>query len=55
MANVLGSNRKAIVGYKLTYPQEKIFLGTLGEMITMTEDLPKGEFVVVISKVLKKS
>ncbi len=54
MATVLGSNRKAMLGYKLTYPEEQVFIGTIGEIITMTEGLPKGEFVVVIRKRVKR-
>ncbi len=54
MATVLGSNRKAMLGYKLTYQDEKVFIGTIGEIITMTEGLPKGEFVVIIRKKVKK-
>ncbi|MDY6915771.1 MAG: 16S rRNA (cytidine(1402)-2'-O)-methyltransferase [Candidatus Cloacimonadota bacterium] len=50
MKKVLGSNREAIIAYKLTYPQEKLFWGTLAELTTMTQDLPKGEFVFILKK-----
>jgi 16S rRNA (cytidine1402-2'-O)-methyltransferase len=54
MATVLGSNRKAILGYKLTYQDEKIFTGTIGEILMMTDGLPKGEFVIVIKRKVSK-
>lgn len=47
----LGDNRNAIIAYKLTQPQEKIFWGTLQELAIMTEDIPKGEFVMIIKKI----
>jgi len=50
MKKILGQNRQAIVAYKLTQPQEKIFWGNLKELITMTQDLPKGEFVFILRK-----
>ncbi len=48
MYKVLGSSRRAAIAYKLTTPQEKVFNGTLHELIKMTEDLPKGEFVFLL-------
>ena len=50
MSKMLGENRQAIIAYKLTYPQEKFFWGTLKELSIMTEDLPKGEFVFILKK-----
>ena len=46
----LGDNRNAIIAYKLTQPQEKIFWGTLKELALITETLPKGEFVLILKK-----
>ncbi|MDP8203320.1 MAG: 16S rRNA (cytidine(1402)-2'-O)-methyltransferase [Candidatus Tenebribacter mawsonii] len=50
MKNILGVNRQAIIAYKLTQPNEKIFWGSLHELITMTQELPKGEFVFILKK-----
>lgn len=47
---VLGKKRQAIIAYKLTQPQEKIFWGSLEELSIMTQDLPKGEFVFILKK-----
>ncbi len=47
---VLGPKRNAVLAYKLTQPEEKIFWGTLEEMRIMTENLPKGEFVFILKK-----
>ena len=46
----LGGKREAIMAYKLTQPQEKIFWGNLKELSLMTEELPKGEFVFILKK-----
>ncbi|MFC1887677.1 16S rRNA (cytidine(1402)-2'-O)-methyltransferase [Candidatus Cloacimonadota bacterium] len=51
MKKFLGRNREAFVCYKLTQPEEKIFWGTLEELQIMTEDLPKGEFVIILKKI----
>ncbi len=50
MAKMLGNNRRIIIAYKLTQPQEKFFVGTLEEVMIMTKDLPKGEFVIILRK-----
>ncbi|MCF7857964.1 MAG: 16S rRNA (cytidine(1402)-2'-O)-methyltransferase [Candidatus Cloacimonetes bacterium] len=47
---ILGANRQAIIAYKLTQPKEKLFWGNLQELVTMTQDLPKGEFVFILKK-----
>jgi 16S rRNA (cytidine1402-2'-O)-methyltransferase len=47
---VLGPRQNAVLAYKLTQPEEKFFWGTLGEMKTMTENLPKGEFVFILKR-----
>ncbi len=51
MKKYLGKNRKVIICYKLTQPEEKIFWGTLEEILIMTEGIPKGEFVVILEKI----
>lgn len=50
LKKILGQNRQAIIAYKLTQPQEKILWGNLKELVTMTQDLPKGEFVFILRK-----
>jgi 16S rRNA (cytidine1402-2'-O)-methyltransferase len=50
MSKVLGNSRKGIIAYKITYPQERFFFGTLKELTIMTENLPKGEFVFILNK-----
>ena len=54
MIKVLGSQRQAVIAYKLTQPQEKIFWGDLKELSQMTEELPKGEFVFILKKLESK-
>ncbi len=51
MKKTLGANRQAIIAYKLTQPNEKIFWGNLQELILMTQELPKGEFVFILRKI----
>jgi len=51
MKKTLGENRQAIIAYKLTQPNEKIFWGNLQELILMTHELPKGEFVFILRKI----
>lgn len=48
MKMVLGGNRRGIIAYKLTSPEERILSGQLSELVKITEDLPKGEFVFVL-------
>ncbi len=48
MEIVLGGQRKVMLGYKLTQPEEKFIEGTIKEMRFMTSELPKGEFVLVL-------
>ena len=50
MIRVLEPQRQAVIAYKLTQPQEKIFWGNLKELSQMTEELPKGEFVFILKK-----
>ena len=52
LKKVLGPNRQAIIAYKLTQPNEKIFWGNLQELILMTQELPKGEFVFILKKIM---
>jgi len=51
MKKILGQNRQAIIAYKLTQPEEKIFWGSLHELIIITKELPKGEFVFILRKI----
>ena len=51
MKKILGANRQAIIAYKLTQPSEKIFWGSLQELILMTQEIPKGEFVFILRKI----
>ncbi len=51
MKKILGANRQAIIAYKLTQPNEKIFWGSLQDLTTMTQELPKGEFVFILRKI----
>lgn len=50
MISVLSGKREAIIAYKLTQPEEKFFWGNLRELQTMTENLPKGEFVFILKE-----
>ncbi len=50
MEGVLGRDREAMIAWKLTYPDEKVLWGTLSELLKMTDDLPKGEFVLILKK-----
>lgn len=45
---IVGKNRRGIIAYKLTMPQEKFFFGTLQELKDM--EIPKGEFVFILKK-----
>ncbi len=54
MKMILGGKRQAMLFYKLTQPEEQIFWGNLDELITMTSELPKGEFVIILKKVQKR-
>ncbi len=51
MKKILGPNRQAIIAYKLTQPNEKIFWGNLQELSIMIQELPKGEFVFILRKI----
>ncbi len=45
---VLGKERQGIIAYKLTHPDEQVLCGNLEDLIKMTTELPKGEFVFVL-------
>ena len=51
LKKILGPNRQAIIAYKLTQLNEKIFWGSLQELSVMIQELPKGEFVFVLRKI----
>ncbi len=50
MADVLGENRKVRLMYRLTYPEEQVFVCNLGELKSLSQSLPKGEFVLLLEK-----
>jgi 16S rRNA (cytidine1402-2'-O)-methyltransferase len=50
MASILGPQRKIRLFYKLSYPEEKVWICTLGELQKIVEDIPKGEFVLLLEK-----
>ena len=52
LKKILGPNRQAIIAYKLTQPNEKIFWGSLQELTIMIQELPKGEFVFILRKII---
>lgn len=45
---IIGENHPAFLAYKLTQPEEKLWHGTLGELLTMSQGLAKGEFVLIL-------
>jgi len=55
MNKVLNKNRIGLIAYKLTTPEERLFTGTLEELMIMTDGLPKGEFVFILYKQTKKN
>jgi len=48
MEIVLGGQRRIMLGYKLTQPEQKFLEGNIKEMRFMTSELPKGEFVIIL-------
>lgn len=48
MSRLLGSKRNAMLFYKLTQPGQKILSGRLDELLSQSEQLPKGEFVLIL-------
>jgi 16S rRNA C1402 (ribose-2'-O) methylase RsmI len=48
MIMILGKKRRVRLFYKLTQPEEKIFLGTLEELKAALDSFPKGEFILVM-------
>lgn len=48
MKMILGKQRKGIIAYRLTCPEEKIISGKLDELEPEAEKLPKGEFVFIL-------
>lgn len=47
---VLGDHRQAIIAYKLTQSEEKFYWGNLKELAIQTQNLTKGEFVLILKK-----
>lgn len=52
--SVCGSHKKIIFAYKLTQPEELILKTTISDLINKTEELKKGEFVLIILPNTKK-
>ena len=50
MTVVLGAHRKVRLFYKLSYPEEQVWICTLGELDKTVKDIPKGEFVLLLEK-----
>jgi 16S rRNA (cytidine1402-2'-O)-methyltransferase len=48
MMSILGKKRRVRFFYKLTQPNQSIFLGTLEELSHKTEQFPKGEFILIV-------
>jgi 16S rRNA (cytidine1402-2'-O)-methyltransferase len=48
MMAILGKNRSARLFYKLTQAQQKIIIGSLEDIASQTEHLPKGEFILIL-------
>lgn len=51
---IYGDFREAILAYKLTQPEEKIFYGTFQEIQKQTANLDKGEFVLIVKRPERK-
>jgi 16S rRNA (cytidine1402-2'-O)-methyltransferase len=52
---ILGNNRQGIIAYRLTFPEEKIISGSLGELYQRADSIPKGEFVFILLAEREKS
>ncbi len=48
MILILGKKRRAKLFYKLTQPEQSIFIGNLEELNARVDSYPKGEFVLVL-------
>lgn len=48
MLSILGKKRRVKLFYKLTQPEQSIFLGTLEELNDAADSYPKGEFVLIL-------
>jgi len=48
MSRVLGSGRKGLIAYRMTFFDEKVLMGTLEELKLMADGLPKGQFVFIL-------
>jgi 16S rRNA (cytidine1402-2'-O)-methyltransferase len=53
MSSILGRKRRARLFYKLTQNGQAIFTGSLEELQKQAEDLPKGEFVLILEHELR--
>ncbi len=48
MKKLIGGKRSALLFYKLTTPRQQIISGSLEELSSQAESLPKGEFVLIL-------
>jgi len=48
ICEICGNDRQIVFAYKLTYPDELILKCSIADVIAQTDNLPKGEFVVVM-------
>ncbi len=55
MMQALGTKRKGIIAYRLTFPEEQFLEGELGKLSELAEKLPKGEFVFILQKLTANS
>ena len=45
---ICGAEKKIVFAYKLTHPEEMIIKSTVSDILKQTENLKKGEFVVIL-------
>ncbi len=50
MNAILGGNRKVRLFYKLSYPEERVWICSLAELYALSDTIPKGEFVLLLEK-----
>jgi len=48
MTSVLGSDRKVRLFYRLTYPDQRVIICNLGDLRSLSQQLGKGEFVLLL-------
>ncbi len=50
MSSVLGGERRVRLFYKLTYPDQRVIISTIADLLCEAERLPKGEFVILLEQ-----